>query len=295
MTHPFTLSDGRRIQVLDAGAKGGKVLVAHHGTPSEAGLWQVWDKAASELGVRLISLTRPGYGESDGRPGRRVGDVASDVREVLDQLDVASFVTVGWSGGGPHALACAGLLKGRCLAAAALAALAPADAPGLDFLGGMGAENVQEFATAMKGEAALSDWMEREGAGYRTITAESLFAAFGSLLPPIDQKALEGELVAALAETIRLALKDGFRGWLDDDLAFVRPWGFDVSDIRVPTAVWQGDLDKMVPLAHGRWLAERIPDSIAHFGSGDGHISLVAGRERDIMRELLALSAGKSV
>lgn len=292
MVKLFTLSDGRRIEVRDAGAKGGTALVAHHGTPSEAGLWRVWDKPATELGVRLISLTRPGYGESDALPGRNVCDVASDVREVLDQLDVASFVTVGWSGGGPHALACAALLKGRCRAAASLAGIAPPDDPGLDFLGGMGAENVVEFATAMKGEPALAAWMEKEGAGYRSITAESLFAAFGTLLPPVDQKALEGDLVAALADTIRLSLKKDFRGWLDDDLAFVKPWGFDVADIRVPTSVWQGDLDKMVPLAHGRWLAARIPHRVAHFAPGDGHISLVAGRERDIMRELLELAAG---
>lgn len=286
----FKLSDGRRIQFLDSGAKHGKVLVAHHGTPSESGIWQIWDQTASQLGVRLVSVTRPGYGESDTRPGRKVSDIVSDVGQLLDYLDVDSFMTLGWSGGGPHALACAALLKDRCRSAGTLAGIAPPGAAGLEFLEGMGIENVQEFGAAMKGEAALSEWMKTEGAAYRTITSDSLYAAFGSLLPPIDQKALTGELAGALAETIRLALKNGFQGWIDDDLAFVKPWGFDVQDISVPTVVWQGHLDKMVPITHGRWLSERIKKCVARLGSDDGHISLVAGREREIIQSLIDIA-----
>ena len=286
----FKLSDGRRIQFLDAGAKNGKALVAHHGTPSEAGIWKIWDRTASLLGVRLLSVTRPGYGESDARAGRKVSDIVSDIGQLLDYLDVDSFMTLGWSGGGPHALACAALLKDRCRAAGVLAGIAPPGATGLDFLEGMGIENVNEFGAAMKGELALSEWMKSEGTAYRSITSDSLNAAFGSLLPPIDRKALTGELVGALAETIRSALKNGFRGWIDDDLAFVKPWGFDVQDISVKTVVWQGHLDQMVPIAHGHWLSKRLRKCVARLGSNDGHISLVAGREREIIRSLIDIA-----
>ena len=206
------------------------------------------DKAALAAGVRLIALTRPGYGDTDPLPGRRVAVAADDVREVLDHLGIGTFVTLGWSGGGPHALACAARLPGRCLAAATLGSIAPCGAAGLDFLAGMGEENVVEFSAAMSGEAALSAWMAGDGAAYRTITAETLFAAFGSLLPPVDTKVLTGELVESLAETIRHALMHGVRGWLDDDLVFVNPWGFDVREIRVPTIVWQGHAFASLPV-----------------------------------------------
>lgn len=284
------LSDGRRVELLDVGAEDGEALVLHHGTPSEAGIWKIWDEAASELGLRLLALTRPGYGESDRLPGRKVVDVAAEIGEVLDSLGIETFVTLGWSGGGPHALACAARLEGRCLAAATLAGVAPNGAEDLDFLGGMGVENVREFGAAMKGEAELSQWMETEGAAYRSLTADSLHEAFGSLLPPVDRKALTPDLLAALAETIRTALKKGVRGWMDDDLAFVGPWGFDVRDIRIPTAVWQGRLDMMVPISHGEWLAKNLRRCAARLGSDEGHISLVAGRERDILRGLLELA-----
>lgn len=291
MTEEFILRDGRRVRFLDSGAKDGKVLVAHHGTPSEAGLWRIWDKAAVELGVRLVSVTRPGYADSDPRPGRSVADVASDVAEVLDRLGIGTFVTVGWSGGGPHALACGAMLPGRCRAAAALASIAPFAEDGLDFFDGMGAENVAEFQAASAGEGALAAWMAAEGEGYRGITAESLFAAFGGLLPPVDRAALAGELVGALAETIRISIQGGFRGWMDDDLAFVKPWGFDLRTIAVPTLVWQGGLDKMVPLGHGRWLAAKLGACSPRFDSREGHISLAAGRERDVIRALLEAAA----
>lgn len=290
MTQELILRGGRRVRFLDAGAKAGTALVAHHGTPSEAGLWRIWDRAAAELGVRLVSVTRPGYADSDPKPGRSVADAAADIAEVLDRLGVGSFVTVGWSGGGPHALACAAMLPGRCRAAATLAGFAPGE-HGLDVLDGMGAENVVEFQAAMAGEAALAAWMEKEGAAYRTITSESLFAAFGSLLPPVDRDALRGDLVDALAGTIRASLIGGFRGWMDDDLSFVRPWGFDVRRIPCPVLVWQGGLDKMVPLGHGRWLAANLGRAVPRFDPGEGHISLVAGRERDVIRSLLEAGA----
>ena len=93
-----------------------------------------------------------------------MADVAADVAAVLDALGLDTFVTAGWSGGGPHALACAALLPGRCLAAASIAGAAPFHAPGLDFTAGMGPENVEEFAAAVRGIAALTEFLDREAA-----------------------------------------------------------------------------------------------------------------------------------
>lgn len=281
-----TLSDGRRVEYLVAGAADGPAVVAHHGTPSEAGFWRAWHQAAQELGLRLVSVTRPGYAGSARKKGRRVADAAADVREVLDGLGIGSFAAVGWSGGGPHALACAALLPERCRAAASLAGAAPFGLPELDFLDGMGAENVREFDAAARGEGPLADFMIGENAPLRDISPESLVAAFGSLLPPVDKEALTGALIEGLAATIRSALRDGFDGQIDDDLAFVGDWGFEVGSVRVPTLVWQGGLDKMVPPAHGRWLAERLPACSSRLEPGQGHLSIWVGREREILGAL---------
>src|SRR5260370_32383712 len=93
---------------------------------------------ASARGLRTVMYARPGYGDSTPLPGRRVADAAGDVAAVLDEIDADRFVTVGWSGGGPHALACAALMPGRCLAAASMAGGAPHPAAGLGGLGGGG-------------------------------------------------------------------------------------------------------------------------------------------------------------
>ena len=79
-------------------------------------------------------------------------------------------------------------------------------------------------------------------------------------------------------------------GWLDDDLAFVRPWGFAPSDVTVPTYLWQGSDDLMVPFAHGEWLAERIPGVTAHLEQGEGHLSIGLGAMERMFDELLAHS-----
>jgi pimeloyl-ACP methyl ester carboxylesterase len=110
---------------------------------------------AARYGLRTVLHARPGYAGSTPLPGRSVADVAADVAVVVDALGADEFVTVGWSGGGPHALATAALLPDRCLGAATIAGVAPYAAAGLDWLAGMGVENIEEFGAAVAGEPAL--------------------------------------------------------------------------------------------------------------------------------------------
>ena len=159
-----TLPDGRDIDLLLAGPAGGLPLVMHEGTPQGLVLYPPTVQAAQERNLRPVLVARPGYERSTPRPGRRVADVAADVAAVLDALGLDTFVTAGWSGGGPHALACAALLPGRCLAAASIAGVAPSSAPGLDFTAGMGPENVAEFGAAARGPDALTEFLDREAA-----------------------------------------------------------------------------------------------------------------------------------
>ena len=123
----------------------------------------------------------------------------------------------------------------------------------------MGAENIVEFNAALAGPATLEPLLESQWPALRDVAPEDVADALGDLIPPVDRAALTGEFAEELAEDIHIALRDGIWGWFDDDLAFTRPWGFDLASIRVPLSIWQGEQDRMVPYAHGVWLAAALP------------------------------------
>jgi pimeloyl-ACP methyl ester carboxylesterase len=281
--------DGRDIEVLMEGPDSGPVLIFHDGTPTAAVPFPPLSTPAAERGLRTVTFSRPGYAASTPQPRRSVAGVVADTAAILDTLGEERFLTIGWSGGGPHALACAALLPNRCMAAATLASVAPYGVAGLDWLAGMGPENIEEFGAAIDGEERLNPYLEREAAGLREVTGSDVAAALGGLVSEVDKRALTGEYAEIMAETFRRAVSAGIAGWRDDDLAFTRPWGFDLSTIRVPVAIWQGDEDRMVPFAHGKWLAANIPGALARLLPGDGHLSLVTHLE-SILDELLVMS-----
>lgn len=280
--------DGRTLDVLLAGDDDSSFgLVCHHGTPSDATIWSDWHEDALSNNLRLVAISRPGYGLSDRLEGRRVASVAEDVEDVLDALGIIEFVSLGWSGGGPHALACGALLPERCKAVSSLAGVGPYGEPDLDFLDGMGPENVEEFGIALEGEEALRRWMDEHAEPYRTIADEELAEALGGLVPEIDVLALNEQGLAAIwAGSMRRCFTNGWDGWIDDDMVFCNHWGFEPSEITVPVAVWQGDLDLMVPFAHGEWLLRHIPTATARLEPGHGHLSLLADRRQAIIDDL---------
>lgn len=269
------LPDGRTLEYLIEGEADRPALVLHHGTPGGATRSAPLNDAALRLGFRVLTPGRPGYGGSTPHPGRSVADVAPDIAALLDSLGIADFVTMGWSGGGPHALACAALLPARCRGAVSMAGVAPYTADGLDWLAGMGEENVAEFGAALAGPEPLSAFMKAAEPEFAHVTPENIVAAFGDLISDVDKKALEGPVAEFLAESARHALSTGIAGWRDDDLAFTRDWGFDLASITVPVSIWQGDQDRMVPFTHGQWLAAHVPSADVHLVPGEGHISLI--------------------
>jgi pimeloyl-ACP methyl ester carboxylesterase len=290
MTVTVEAADGRTLEVLVSGPDDGLPLLFHWGTPQGAVPFGILERPAAAWNLRVVSYSRPGYGTSSPRPDgattATVADDAADATAVLDHLGLHRFVTLGWSCGGPRALACAALLPGRCLAAASGAGVGPVGAEGLDFLAGMGPENIEEFEAAMAGAGALEEWLSREGPSSFAVTADDVIASLGQLLPEVDKAALTGELAECMAESLRRAGLQGVVGWRDDDLTLMRPWGFDLAAIEVPVSVWQGGQDKMVPYAHGVWLAKHIPSARAHLHPGEGHISLVMQMDQ-ILGDLL--------
>jgi len=289
-----TAPDGRKIDVLIAGPADGLPLVLHEGTPVGLVLYPPTVRAAQVRGLRVIVAARPGYEGSTPRPGRRVVDVAGDTAAVLDALGADTFVTVGWSGGGPHTLACAAALPGRCLAAASVAGVAPYQAKGLDWLAGMGPENVEEFGAAAAGEAVLTQFLDSAAVTLGTVTGADVAQALGSLVIAADQAVLTGEFADYVAAGLRASMNTGMAGWRDDDLAFVKDWGFSLGEAQgtaaAPVAIWQGDQDKMVPFAHGQWLAANIPGARVHLLPGEGHLSLTVSSLDRILDDLLDLA-----
>ena len=279
-------SDGRTLEVRTAGSPGGLPLVFHHGTPGGAEFYPPMVAAAVRRGLQLVIYARPGYGGSSPAPGRQVADAAADVAAILDELGEQHFVSLGWSGGGPHALACARLLPERCIAAATMAGVAPHDADGLDWLAGMGDDNLVEFAAAVGGEAELTKLLTEAAQLLRQLTAAELVDGLGDLVSAADTAVLHGELADYLLASFHSGLRPGIDGWRDDDLAFVRDWGLRL-DGGAPVAVWQGDQDRMVPLAHGTWLAAHLPAARTHIMPGVGHLSLPID---DVVDDLLELA-----
>ena len=281
--------------MLTTGSAGALPLVIHEGTPGGLVAYPRTVEAARERGLRVVMIARPGYERSTPRPGRRIADVAPDVAAVLDVLRADTFVSIGWSGGGPHSLACAARLPGRCLAAASVAGVAPYHAEGLDFLAGMGPENVEEFGAALAGTDELTRYLEAEAGPLAKVTAEKVAAALGGLVSAADRAALTGDFAASVAASLRAALGHGIAGWRDDDLAFAAEWGFSLDPMPTPVALWQGDQDRMVPYAHGQWLAAHVGGAQAHLMPGEGHLTLTVTSIGPILDSLLGLAGSRAL
>jgi pimeloyl-ACP methyl ester carboxylesterase len=269
----FTVAmpDGHELLVREWSPSSGCPVIAHHGTPS-CRLDRPGGDADDRLsGVRIISFDRPGYGGSPARPGRDVAAAAGDVAAIANALGLDSFAVYGVSGGGPHALACAALLGERVTRVAVSGCIGPADDPGLDWFRGMHRLSVPEFRAAMDGRPALEPLVQP----YVEALLDDPHAASDAWLdglPESDRRILLDVARRELDAVAELeANRQAGEGWIDDDLALVRPWGFELEAIAVPVRLWQGDVDVLVPSAHSRRLAARIPTAELVLVPGAGH------------------------
>jgi pimeloyl-ACP methyl ester carboxylesterase len=283
----IALPSGRRLDIRVSGPADGMPLVFHHGTPGSAVPFRVMELAAHRRDLRFVTTSRPGYGGSTRQPGRSVVDVVADTTAVLGQIGADRCLVAGWSGGGPHALACAARLE-EAAAVLVIAGIAPYGPDDLDWLAGMGQENLTEFGAALKGEEVLRPlllgWLDH----LKETTVEGIISSLQGLLPDVDRAVLTDEFGEDMVANFHEALRTGVDGWVDDDLAFAAPWGFSLKEISVPTAIWQGSADLMVPFAHGQWLSSHIPGGTAHLEQGEGHLSVGIGALDRMLDELVA-------
>ena len=285
--HLLEGSGGACLVVEDAGPRDGEVLFAHGGTPGTGSLYEPNLEAGAARGIRHVTYARPGYGASDRQPGRTIADCAGDVAAIADQLGIERFYVGGQSGGGPHALACAAQLGERVCAAAAVASFAPRRAEDLEWLAGMATLARDEFAAAEADERQLQAFLERLAPSLTGMSGEPPNEALGDLLGPVDRALLVDDYARHGTTSMRASLEHGIWGWFDDDLALVDDWGFDLASIRVPVTIWHGDDDRMVPFAHGRWLAEHVPGASARLLPGEGHLSIELNLYGQVLDDLL--------
>ncbi len=286
-------ADGFTLGVAEYGPTDGFPVVSIHGTPGSRyggpppGKPDLYER----LGVRAITFDRPGYGLSSRRPGRKVSDAAHDVAAIVDSFGIDQFAVTGGSGGGPHCLAVAAQLPDRVTRAACVVGVAPLGDAGLPqdaWVAGMTQGNVDEFTWALQGEALLRSKLEPLAARDLERVADDPTNPLGDEyeLSSGDRTILQHpEYALRMQRLMEEAYRTGVDGWVDDDLVFVKDWGFELASLTTPAMVWYGTDDTLVPAAHGRWLSAHVPGALTVAMSG-GHLELV-NRAEDLMTWLV--------
>jgi pimeloyl-ACP methyl ester carboxylesterase len=270
-------ADGRQVAYAVWGDPDGFPVLALHGTPgSRLERWP-HEELYVDAGVRLVTHDRAGYGQSTRRPGRSVADEVDDVAAIADDLGVDRFAVTGGSGGGPHSLACAALLPERVVRATCFVGVAPLGPTGLErdaWLAGMDPENVKEFGWAEAGEDVLAPELESAYAEMKErVAADASRILDGFELSDADRVALKDpDRMKIIRESTPEFGANGVGGWVDDDLAFLKQWGFDVAQVSVPALIWYGETDVLVPRAHGEWLAANVPGAAVKVDDESGHL-----------------------
>jgi len=269
--------DGRTLAYATWGDPEGFPILSLHGTPGcRLNRWPNEDVYVG-AGAYFVTHDRAGYGRSDRHHGRNIADEAADVEALADELGFDRFGVSGGSGGGPHALACAALLADRVVRAVCTVGVAPLGSPGLsedDWLAGMDPENVKEFRWAQAGEEVLTPELERlqkRGEERVGVDPSSILDEFD--LSEADRAQLaRPEAMQVIREATLEEAANGVGGWVDDNLAILQPWGFDVASISVPVLIRYGLTDVLVPAAHGEWLAANVPGCIVEVDDTGGHL-----------------------
>jgi pimeloyl-ACP methyl ester carboxylesterase len=283
----ITLDDRRRLGFAVFGDDRGRAVIWLHGTPgARRQIPEEARVAAEELGVRLIGIDRPGVGDSSRHLYQSVLDFADDIAQVTDRLGVDRFAMIGLSGGGPYVLACAHAMPDRVMAGGILGGVPPAvgdEAPdgGILHLAAM-------FHPALRRlRYPLSVSLETLVASLRPLASPAL-TLYAHASPPGDRRLLSRpEFRAMFLDDLLSGTRLGFSAPIHDIVLFGQPWGFSVSDVKVPIRWWHGDADHIVPLAHGQHMVSLLPDAELHVLSGESHLGTLAEAEA-ILSTLLA-------
>lgn len=278
--HFLTLSTGRRLAYDLYGDPQGVPAFYFHGWPSSRVQGALMDQVGLDLGLCIAAMDRPGIGQSDVQPGRRLQDWPAVLAELADHLGWDTFHLFGVSGGGPYVLVTAHAMPGRVISATVICG-----APPLRWLG------TRDLFWPYRLALLLRRWvpwllapafgMARLGAFIPWNRAPLNLLLY--LLSPRDRRSLmTGNTLPVVAGSFRECIASGIPNVQKDGDIYLEDWGFDLKDISIPVHVWHGRRDRNIPWTYAQKVAAAIPLAIAHWTEDDGHYSLPVLRAREI-------------
>jgi pimeloyl-ACP methyl ester carboxylesterase len=263
------LADGRRIGYAEYGDPQGASVLAIHGTPGSRFMFALTDKAARERRLRIFAPERPGYGLSDFRRKDGLAHAADDLRWFADAIGLRRFAVIGVSGGGPYAVATAAAVPERV----ALLALISPVGPIAECQSKIRMSKLHRFIFTKIGRSRQSGaaffWSLRHVVRYAPDLA---YRGLMQRVAPADRSVLlRGEVKANLQVALREGLRPGIAGARQDLRLFCAPWGLRFKELDVPTVIWQGSDDTIVPAGAAYHLAETLPNCRLDVIQGGGH------------------------
>jgi pimeloyl-ACP methyl ester carboxylesterase len=272
------LPDGRKLAYAEYGDPPGIPVFFFHGFPGSRYDGEYSGQAAAEMGIRLIAPDRPGMGRSDFQPNRHLLDWPADVCRLADSLKLDKFGVLGYSGGGPHALACAYRIPERLTTVGVMAGVGPVTEPGA--LDGMMRNNIQIF-TLSRQVPWLLNLLYRWNL---TADGEKLMRAGMPQMAKPDQAVMQDpEVLRGMAKDYKEAFRQNPRGVVQEGAFFASDWGFKLQEIQATVYLWQGEDDTNVPVGMGRYQASHLPNCVVKYFPGEGHISMVTNHIREIL------------
>ena len=277
----FKLSDTRSLEYLTNGPVLSSAVILHAGTSQDITGWQTWLDYFASQGIFALSFGRSGYAASSPMPGRTTIDVAKDIAELASALGISKFVNIGLSGGGQHAIATG--LDPRSVGVVTVGSLAPFAEMGEDFYKGMQQADLDEYADALKDISLLVARFQKWQNGD---VAETIV---GAELSERDKLAAEKLSWKIALDSCEFTFMQGWDWVADDYSSYLKPWGFDPRDVQVPVVIWQAELDRNVPIQHGKWLADNLPNTRLEIRKGESHMGIFVNYEEEIMQSAIAL------
>ena len=282
MHQVIELSDGRQLEWADNGIDSCEALILQAGTTLALDTWGAWFKAAAERGIRAIAINRPGVGASTRNQGRRIKDDVSDAAELVQQLGITKFVSIGWSGGGGRAIGMTFIEQ--CVGAHTIACI-PWQDPNDDLWMATATPERLELTTASR--ASFDELVKRRSATFesdRKVTAEEMFQAFPQFLPHFADYVDDYKQFAVdFSASIRQALLHGPEADGDDYSANIHLWGFRLEDVTKPVTLWHGTVDDDVEFMYGEYNHRRIAGSKLIALEGLGHIDILVEAKDQIL------------
>jgi len=267
------IDDDRHVAYAEYGDPAGHPVVFFHGTPGSRRLGRLFDDAARREGVRVLAPDRPGYGRSSPWPMRDLSDTGAFVAPVLDDAGVDRVGVVGFSGGGPHALAFAATHGGRVasvdiVAGATPPSLPPRAPPMQRLLGRLASTTPRLLSGLIRAQAWLADHLA-PAVVVSQYTAET---------PP-------DEMTTLVARDFVDAVAHSQCGVVTELELLVTPWDLPLGTVDRPVRLWHGARDTNVPIDAARALRDRLPDArLTAFEDADHLAALLRSHEQIVSR-----------